>query len=369
MDFLRQWFDRHFSDPQAITLVVVLGVVFATIWIVGNTLAPVLASAVIAYLLDGLVTYTDRWRVPRAMSVLIVFSAFVTTLLFLTIYLLPLIWRQAAQLIGQLPVIFSALSNLLLTLPDNYPQWFPEGISKAQISEFNESLLGQLLPEGKSILESSIKSVIDVITLVVYLILMPLLVFFFMKDKAQIVRWLVSFLPPERRLTDQVWIEVNTQIGNYVRGKMIEILIVWLVTYLTFTLLGLQFSMLLSMVVGLSVLIPYIGATVVTLPVAIIGYAQWGLTSDFAWLMIFYAIIQALDGNVLVPLLFSEVVNLHPIAIIIAILIFSSIWGFWGLFFAIPLATLVQAVLKAWPTYNNNHESPPPAEALDGSGL
>jgi putative permease len=107
--------------------------------------------------------------------------------------------------------------------------------------------------------------------------------------------------------------------------------------------------MLLGVVVGLSVLVPYIGATVVTLPVAVIAYFQWGFTGDFGYIMLAYAVIQALDGNVLVPLLFSEVVNLHPIAIIVAVLVFGGLWGFWGVFFAIPLATLVQAVLSAWP--------------------
>ena len=102
--------------------------------------------------------------------------------------------------------------------------------------------------------------------------------------------------------------------------------------------------------VGLSVIIPYIGATVVTLPIALIAYFQWGWTSDFAWLMVAYLVIQALDGNVLVPLLFSEVVNLHPVAIIVAILVFGGLWGFWGVFFAIPLATLVKAVLSASST-------------------
>jgi putative permease len=139
------------------------------------------------------------------------------------------------------------------------------------------------------------------------------------------------------------------QIGNYVRGKFIEIVIVWIVTYVTFALMGLQFSMLLSVLVGLSVVIPYVGAVTVTFPVAIIAYFQWGFASDFAYIMIAYAIVQTLDGNVLVPLLFSEVVNLHPIAIITAVLIFGGLWGLWGVFFAIPLATLVQAVLKAWP--------------------
>ena len=88
---------------------------------------------------------------------------------------------------------------------------------------------------------------------------------------------------------------------------------------------------------------------VVTVPVALIAYFQWGLGSEFAYVLAAYIIIQALDGNVLVPLLFSEVVDLHPVAIIVAVLVFGGIWGFWGVFFAIPLATLVQAVLKAWP--------------------
>lgn len=65
--------------------------------------------------------------------------------------------------------------------------------------------------------------------------------------------------------------------------------------------------------------------------------------------MFVYSVIQALDGNVLVPLLFSEAVNLHPIAIILSVLVFGGLWGFWGVFFAIPLATLVKALYNAWP--------------------
>ncbi|WP_368165876.1 AI-2E family transporter, partial [Aeromonas sp. R9-1] len=106
---------------------------------------------------------------------------------------------------------------------------------------------------------------------------------------------------------------------------------------------------LLAVAVGFSVLIPYIGAVVVTVPVAMVGLFQWGLTPEFAWLMILYLVIQALDGNVLVPVLFSEAVNLHPVAIIVAVLFFGGLWGFWGVFFAIPLATLVKAVLNVWP--------------------
>jgi putative permease len=155
----------------------------------------------------------------------------------------------------------------------------------------------------------------------------------------------------------KIWAEMNLQIANYVRGKVIEIFIVGAVTYICFALLGVNYALLLGIAVGFSVVVPYIGAAVVTIPVAVIGFFQWGFTSEFYYLMGVYAVIQALDGNVLVPLLFSEAVNLHPIAIILAVLVFGGLWGFWGVFFAIPLATLFKAVVSAWPLAHKEMES------------
>ena len=142
---------------------------------------------------------------------------------------------------------------------------------------------------------------------------------------------------------------MNVQLANYVRGKFIEILIVGSVTSVTFSLLGLNYALLLGVLVGVSVLIPFVGAAVVTIPVLLVAIIQFGWSWDMAWVMGAYLIIQALDGNVLVPLLFSEAVDLHPIAIIVAVLVFGGLWGVWGVFFAIPLATLVKAVYHAWP--------------------
>jgi putative permease len=109
--------------------------------------------------------------------------------------------------------------------------------------------------------------------------------------------------------------------------------------------------------VGISVLVPFIGAAVVTIPVFLVAVIQFGWSWDLAWVMAAYGIIQALDGNVLVPLLFSEAVDLHPITIIVAVLAFGGLWGIWGVFFAIPLATLVKAIFNAWP-----RERPAPAD-------
>ena len=86
------------------------------------------------------------------------------------------------------------------------------------------------------------------------------------------------------------------------------------------------------------------------IPIIAIAYVQWGLGAEFWTVIIAYNILQMLDGNVLVPIIFSEAVNLHPVAIIFAVLFFGGIWGLAGVFFAIPLATFIQATINAWPS-------------------
>ena len=356
MQVIRQWFHRYFSDPQAVLLAVLLIGGFTVVLTMGTMLAPVLASIVIAYLLEGIVHTMEYRGAPRFRVVLLVFMVFMAFILFLLFGVVPLLWGQTAELVRELPHYLARGQQALLGLPEHY-----SFISEAQIREVIELLRKEMTVQGQRILSLSLASIPGLITLLVYLILVPLLVFFFLKDKGHIVRWVTGFLPAKRRLANQVWREMDLQLGNYVRGKFWEILIVGVATFVVFALMGLKYTLLLAVLVGLSVVVPYIGAAVVTIPVALIAYFQWGWGVDFAWLMVAYGIIQALDGNVLVPLLFSEVVNLHPVAIIVAVLLFGGLWGFWGVFFAIPLATLVSAILRAWP---RPREEEPVAEAL-----
>ena len=341
---LKEWKNRYFSDPQIVILGFLLLVGFVFIFLFGNMLIPVFASIVIAYLLEGIVSMLQRCRIPRIASVISVFLLFLACLLILIVALLPILSRQIGQFLQELPSMMARGQNALMLLPEKYPDL----ISEPQIRHVLNLIGSELTNLGQRILSLSLASVRGLITILVYLILVPLLVFFFLKDKTKILKWLTGFLPDNRGLAVEVWREANVQVANYVRGKIWEIIIIWGVSYITFTLLELRFSMLLSLFVGLSVLIPYIGATVMFLPVTLIAYFQWNIGPDFVYTLIAYTIIQILDGNLLVPLLLSEVVNLHPVAIIVALLLFGGLWGIWGLFFAIPLATLVHAIIKAW---------------------
>ncbi|MCK5335982.1 MAG: AI-2E family transporter, partial [Gammaproteobacteria bacterium] len=269
---------------------------------------------------------------------------FLFSIMLLSLGMLPLIINQLVQLVKELPNMIATGQQLLMELPQQYPL-----ISEQQIAQVVSFANTEIASIGQQILSISLSSVVDVFTLLVYMVVVPLLIFFFLQDKERIISWLKRFLPDDMGLASKVWRDVDIKIGNYVRGKIIEILVVGFATYLPLAIMGMDYAALLSLLVGLSVIIPFVGAVAVSIPVVLIAFFQWGFTADFVTLIVAYSVVQFLDGNILVPLLFSEVVNIHPAAIIIAVLVFGGLWGVWGVFFAIPLATLVQAVINAWP--------------------
>lgn len=339
-----RWYKRKFSDPDATMLLILILITSAVLVIWGNMLMPVIVAAVIAYLLDWPVSQLTRFGMKRTLSCSLVLICFVSIMVLLMVGLVPIVTKQSMSLVQELPNIWQKAQDWLLTLPDKYPEY----VQFSQIYEMMEGANQHLVDFGQEALSASFSSIASVAALLIYLILVPLMVFFMLKDKPYFTDSILRILPRERRLITQVGNEMNVQIANYIRGKVIEIIIVGAVSCITFAIMDLRYSLLLGVLVGLSVLIPYIGAAVVTIPVAVVAMFQWGITPEFWYLMVAYGIIQALDGNLLVPILFSEAVSLHPLYIIIAVLFFGGLWGFWGVFFAIPLATLVKAVVTAW---------------------
>lgn len=342
---LRGWMDRYLADEEAVLLILIAILSLFILITMGQVLAPMIASIIIAFLFQGLVLKCQRWGLSQSLAAGLASFVLLASLAAFFFLLLPVIWQQVSKLIADLPRMVNEAEQYLTLLPQRYPDL----VSEATVTKLSTLAEYELAVIGQGLLTVSLTSLPVLMTALVYLILVPILVFFFLKDSQQILAWLADFLPKKRPVMSRIWSEMNQQIANYVRGKVVEIIIVAVVSYIAFAFLGLKYALLLAIAVGLSVLIPYIGAAVVTLPVAMVGLFQWGWESQFFYLLLVYGIIQALDGNVLVPLLFSEAVNLHPVAIILAVLVFGGLWGFWGVFFAIPLATLLKAVLNAWP--------------------
>ena len=345
-EVLTRWYQRYLSEEEAVVLLMLLVAAFAVMLAFGEILAPVFVAIILAYLMQGVANVMRQRGLPKQLSVavstLLFFGGFLAVLLGLA----PLVWRQLVGLVREAPAMIEAGRKVLITLPEEYPVFF----TQQQVNELTSVIQAEMATIGQILVTKGLSSIPSMLALLVYLILIPLMVFFFLKDRDQLIGWFAGFLPAKRPLLDRIWGELNVQFANYARGKGIEILIIGGASYVVFALFSLNYAALLGLLVGLSVIVPYIGATLVTLPVVVVAYAQFGVTPDFYWVFGAYVVIQVLDGNVLVPLLFSEAVNLHPVAIVISVLFFGGLWGLWGVFFAIPLATLVNAILSAWPS-------------------
>ena len=344
VNLLKKLLDRFFFNEETIFFSLFLLVTFLLLLFFGGVLLPILISLVIAFLLNGLVQLLENMRFPRWLSLttsLIIFFSLYTSLFLI----LPSIGSQINSLIQSLPNIVESLQQVLSNLANSYPEFFSEeeipNIIVNLSSQIN-NLLSQALGQIAGTISFAFNAVI-------YAILIPLMVFFFVKDKETLLP-LISFFAPEKKgLMDSIFLEMNEQLYNYVTGKLIEIFIVSSVSLLVFSLLDLPYAFLLALLVGLSVLIPFFGAILVTFPVVLIGLYEFGISTEFYWLLGLYLLIQVLDGNILVPFLFSARNKLHPVVIVISVLFFGGIWGFWGLFFAIPLATFVKAIINSWP--------------------
>ena len=346
LDELNKVFKKIFSNEETIVFSIAILLIFLIITYFGSILTPFLISVVVAYLLVGLQKKIQTYNIGQYTSLIITFSIFIVTGAALIIWLVPLLYIQLQAFILDVPNLF----NNFLDFMSDLPAKFPELVSSDQIAIFFQAVSEEITAIAQNIIKSSISGIQSTITILLYIILFPILVFFFLFDRKNIIDGVLKIIPGKREMFSNVWAEMDIQLSNYVRGKTIEIFIVGAVAAIIFSSLGLKYSALLSVLVGLSVIIPYVGAFLVTIPIVIVGLLQFGLGTQFYLLVSLYLLLQALDGNLLVPLIFSETLKLHPVVIILAVFIFGSMFGFWGVFFSIPIATFIKAVWNAWPS-------------------
>ena len=227
---LKSWVERYFSDEEALILLVVLVAGFAAIIWFGRMLAPFFTALVLAFLLQGVVSALTRRRVPHLLAVIMVFLAFVSVLLTLAFILMPLIWNQLVGLVQETPRMFASGQGWL----DQLQERFPNIVTPDQMQSWIGVAGREISQLGQRALTLSLTSLGNVMSLIIYLVLVPILVFFMLKDREALVGFTLSLLPQKRTLLTRIWHEMDRQIANYIRGKSIEIVIVGTVAYITF---------------------------------------------------------------------------------------------------------------------------------------
>ena len=194
----------------------------------------------------------------------------------------------------------------------------------------------------------------------VYVIIVPIFSFFMLKDKDRLLGIIGHYCSAYEEVAN-FWKEINRLITQYFIGNIIHIAIVAVINGMFLWIMDLNYALLLGIGVGLSVLVPYVGMVIITVPIVAVGIMQFGLSGDLAILLTIYAVIQLVDAYVITPMLFSETLNMDAFSILVSVFVFGGIWGFWGIVLAIPLAIFVKTVVTMWPT-RELPESPPPEE-------
>ena len=251
------------------------------------------------------------------------------------------------------------LNDIVIKLPEPLPSMVTLDMLERTVSSLRRGATRQIATLMSTQL---MPSVVNAFTWLVYLIVVPIFTFLMLYNKHELQNSARLFLlPNNQQLMRKFWPSMHQQIAGYIRGKLLHIIIISIANTLAFMALGVNYALLLGVGVGLSVVIPYVGAVIIAVPVVLVAIFQFGFSTELMWVLIIYTVIQLLDSNILTPMLFAKAMSLDAFSILAAIMIFGGLWGFWGVFFAIPLATFIKTLITRWP----NADTQPPSAAAD----
>ena len=290
---------KFFSNPELNILMVTLPIMALVTWLVLLYSTPLFVGALLAYLLEGIITRLEKLGCRRdiAISGVLVFA--ILTLLMTILFAFPRFISQLGDLLKQLPEGASLVDRLATSVNQALPSAL-----KVNPETWAESARDILGGSGENFLNNTLSHAVGFFTVIIYCVLMPLMLFFLLRDKKIIIAWFGKYLP-HNRIFRELYENVDEQFGAYIRGKLIEAAIVGFASAFIFILFDLNYAFSLSVLVGLSVIIPFVGAVAVTVPIILVAYFQFGLETIFFKIMIVYLIIQIIDSQILVPILFS----------------------------------------------------------------
>lgn len=190
-DIFRDWYNRNFSDPQAVILAFLLLFVFGLLWLVGDIMAPVLVALVLAYLLESVVATLEKRRVHRTLGSIFVLLLIVSISVFVLFGLVPVLSQQLTGIVRELPGMIQNIQDQLLRLPVRYPDMF----TVAQVNDLILNLRSELTSFTQSVLSFSLARLGTLVMIAVYVVLVPIMVFFALKDKDKLMEFVGAFVP------------------------------------------------------------------------------------------------------------------------------------------------------------------------------
>ncbi len=279
-----------------------------------------------------------KLKLSRTMSVLIIFVG----MIFCTVY----------PVVKVVPIISNEVKNFQYYFPkvESYIKTEYKNVSSQVLERTGIEIGDKFVDDGIRLAKKSTASFLlnaptILASVVEWIFLVPLFVFFLLKDGIKFKRLVLKLVP--NSIFERFYFlshQFNKQLGDYIFAKFIEASIVGFIITLGLLVMDIRFSLLLGIVAGVTNIIPYIGPVFGMIPAVIVGLAEYGFSPTFGAMMLLYLIANAIDIGLVFPILVSKIVDLHPIVVVVSVILGSQTMGIMGMVISIPMAAAIKLI-------------------------
>ncbi len=336
-------------------------------------LLPFFVGAILAYILLPLINWLDAKmrlvlhgrRITRSLAVLIAYGLSILIIVGLLTFAIPLIVTQFNVLGQALPDlarrVYSAAPEVVQVWLDRYNRAVPEEIRLA-LERSIQDTLQSLLAALQTGAFKTVSVLFSTVSFVLGLLIVPLWMFYFMRDQPEIEAAFYKVVPPAyREDVRSVRTLVDAVLGAYLRGQVILSFAVGIMSTLGLELLGIDFALLLGTISGLLEVVPVLGPILAAIPMILVALAT--SPSKLLWVILLAFAVQQIENYVLVPQITHGTVKLHPAMAMIVLVVGSAVGGILGVLLSIPLAAVIRDIVR-YAYFRLDDEPLPPREAL-----
>ena len=316
------------------------------VWLLSPILAPFLAGAILAYIFDPIVERLTRKRMPRTLAVIFVLLLATLLVVGFLLVVLPLFYKETRMLLERWPAFvgwFNEHASPWLKAKLDFD--FTLDVDRAK--QYARDMLSENETLGKQVLGSLKVGGMVVLTVFANLLLVPVVLFFLLRDWNKLLASVDQLIPRRAHAkAHAIAGEIDAVLAEWLRGQVLVIFImsVYYVTALWLT--GLDFALPIGILIGVAVIIPYVGVACGVVLATAAALMEFGTLSGVAWVWLAIGIGQALEGMFLTPLIVGERIGLHPVMVIFALLAFGSVFGFFGVLLALPASAVLLVALR-----------------------
>ena len=334
-------------DSKTWFWLVVLTIAAVLFYLLSPMLTPFFVAALLAYLGDPLVDRLENMKLSRTLSVTVVFVTISLIILIFFLFLVPMLEMQIKRLGEKMPGYLDWSLGMFGTYLQDQLGVDPSILEGEKLKELVAANLQQTGGLIKNVIQTVSKSGFMIVGWIGTLALIPVILFYLLRDWDTLVAYIHDLLPRAVEPTvTQLAKESDEMLGAFLRGQFMVMIGLSILYWLGLTLIGLDFALLIGFIAGLVSFVPYLGLIV---GITIAGIAVLFQTQDplnLLWVLAVFVVVQVIEGSVLTPWLVGERIGLHPVAVIFAVLAGGQLFGFVGVLLALPMAAVLAVIMR-----------------------